>query len=103
MAIRTVLTRGFGNGTFNGTIPLRVTRGYTIGVVVVGDPVYCDHYAFMSAADTPVLAAMSAADTAKVAELTDIIAVYAVISDADTVTISAIDGDDVAVTATLLC
>ena len=29
--IRNVVTRGFGNGTFAGTIPLVVTRGYTIG------------------------------------------------------------------------
>ena len=28
MAIRTVVTRGFGNGTFNGTIALVVIRGY---------------------------------------------------------------------------
>ena len=35
MAIRTVVTRGFGNGTFNGTIPLVVTRGYGIGEAVV--------------------------------------------------------------------
>ncbi len=28
MAIRTVVTRGFGNGTFNGEIGLVVTRGY---------------------------------------------------------------------------
>ena len=32
MAIRTVITRGFGNGTFTGTIPLVVTRGYVPGV-----------------------------------------------------------------------
>ena len=31
MAIRSVVTRGFGNGTFNGTIALVVTRGYAIG------------------------------------------------------------------------
>jgi hypothetical protein len=31
MAIRTVVTRGYGNGTFSGTIPLVVTRGYAIG------------------------------------------------------------------------
>ena len=31
MAIRTVLTRGYGNGTFNGTIALAVTRGYATG------------------------------------------------------------------------
>ena len=31
MAIRTVVTRGYGNGTYNGTIPLVVTRGYGIG------------------------------------------------------------------------
>ena len=37
MAIRTVVTRGYGNGTFNGTIPLVVLRGYAIGVVTVGD------------------------------------------------------------------
>ena len=28
MAIRTVVTRGFGNGTFDGTIALVVRRGY---------------------------------------------------------------------------
>ena len=32
MAIRTVVTRGYGNGTFNGTIALVVTRGYAIAV-----------------------------------------------------------------------
>ncbi len=37
MAIRTVITRGYGNGTFNGTIPLVVTRGYAIGVLTIGD------------------------------------------------------------------
>lgn len=31
MAIRTVITRGFGNGTFNGTIALVVPRGYISG------------------------------------------------------------------------
>lgn len=35
MAIRTVVTRGFGNGTFNGTIGLVVTRGYSISAVTV--------------------------------------------------------------------
>jgi hypothetical protein len=34
MAIRTVVTRGYGNGTFNGTIALVVTRGYAIGAAV---------------------------------------------------------------------
>ncbi len=34
MAIRTIVTRGYGNGTFNGTIALVVTRGYTIGAAV---------------------------------------------------------------------
>lgn len=34
MAIRAVVTRGFGNGTFDGTIALLVTRGY--GVAVTG-------------------------------------------------------------------
>lgn len=31
MAIRDIVTGGFGNGTFNGTIPLVVTRGYLSG------------------------------------------------------------------------
>lgn len=31
MAIRTVVTRGYGNGTFNGTIGLVVLRGYGAG------------------------------------------------------------------------
>lgn len=35
MAIRTVVTRGFGNGTFTGTIALVVTRGYAIAAAVV--------------------------------------------------------------------
>ena len=34
MAIRTVITRGYGNGIFNGTIALVVTRGYAIGIGV---------------------------------------------------------------------
>ena len=35
MAIRTLVTRGFGNGTFNGAIALVVVRGYSIGSIVV--------------------------------------------------------------------
>lgn len=35
MAIRTLVTRGFGNGTFNGTVADVVRRGYIAGVVVV--------------------------------------------------------------------
>lgn len=36
MAIRTVITRGFGNGTFNGTIPLVVRRGYAqAGITII--------------------------------------------------------------------
>lgn len=42
MAIRTVVTSGFGNGTFDGTIALVVTRGYGAGAavapVVAADP-----------------------------------------------------------------
>ncbi len=34
MAIKTVVTRGYGNGTFNGTIALVVTRGYSIGAAI---------------------------------------------------------------------
>lgn len=30
MAIRDIVTRGFGNGTYSGTIALVVTRGYAI-------------------------------------------------------------------------
>lgn len=35
MAIRTVVTRGFSNGTFNGSIAEVVTRGYQISDVVI--------------------------------------------------------------------
>lgn len=35
MAIRTIVTRGYGNGTFNGTIPLVVTRGFAPAESVV--------------------------------------------------------------------
>ena len=34
MSIATVLTAGYGNGTFNGTIPLVLTEGYGIGAAV---------------------------------------------------------------------
>lgn len=44
MAIRTVVTRGYGNGTFNGTIPLVVTRGYT-SEILTGNP---DNFSLVS-------------------------------------------------------
>jgi len=34
MSIASVATRGFGNGTFTGTIPLVATRGYSIGEAI---------------------------------------------------------------------
>jgi len=36
MSIKLVVTRGFGNGTFNGTIKDTVVRGYTMGVAPTG-------------------------------------------------------------------
>lgn len=41
MAIRTIFTRGYGNGTFSGTIPLVVTRGYAIAEPAVGPDRIC--------------------------------------------------------------
>jgi hypothetical protein len=38
MAIRLVVTRGYGNGTYAGTIPDVVTRGYMPGEVVAPAP-----------------------------------------------------------------
>ena len=38
MAINTVVTRGYGNGTFDGTIALVVTRGYAIGAAIIVVP-----------------------------------------------------------------
>ena len=37
MAIRSVVCRGYGNGTFTGTIPFVVTAGYAIGAAIVED------------------------------------------------------------------
>ena len=34
MAIRTVITAGYGNGTFNGTIKDVTVRGYSIGIAL---------------------------------------------------------------------
>lgn len=34
MAIRDVVTRGYGNGTFDGTITLVTLRGYAIAEVI---------------------------------------------------------------------
>lgn len=34
MSIRQLVTRGFGNGTFSGTIKNVVTAGYTIGSAI---------------------------------------------------------------------
>ena len=36
MAIRTVVTRGYGNGVFNGTVANVVLRGYSIGDGALG-------------------------------------------------------------------
>lgn len=38
MAIRTVVTRGYGNGTFDGSTALVATRGYLAGAAVVPPP-----------------------------------------------------------------
>lgn len=38
MAIRDVVTRGFGNGTYSGTIPLVALRGYGSAEVTLADP-----------------------------------------------------------------
>jgi len=37
MSIPLIVTRGFGNGTLTGAIKDVVTRGYTIGEVVIPD------------------------------------------------------------------
>lgn len=37
MAIRTVVTRGFGNGTFTGTVALVVVRGYAAAAAAGGE------------------------------------------------------------------
>ena len=37
MAIRTVVTRGYSNGTFLGTIALVVLRGYIASATAIGD------------------------------------------------------------------
>lgn len=42
MAIRTVITRGYGNGTFNGTIPLVTLRGYDVAPEAEADPISTD-------------------------------------------------------------
>jgi len=34
MPIRLLVTRGFGNGTFSGSIPFVVTRGYNISTII---------------------------------------------------------------------
>jgi len=39
LAIRTVITRGYGNGTYLGTIALVVPRGYISGAAVVEEAV----------------------------------------------------------------
>lgn len=36
MSIRAVVTRGYGNGTFNGTIGEVVTQGYSIAIPTFG-------------------------------------------------------------------
>lgn len=36
MAINTLITRGFGNGTYSGTIPLVTLKGYSIAAIIGG-------------------------------------------------------------------
>lgn len=34
MAVKHLFTRGYGNGIFNGTIALVMTRGYSVGTLL---------------------------------------------------------------------
>jgi len=118
MAVDTAAKRfsmlGFGDNAFGylptGTVDaearaslLDLYEGIALGGITIGDPIYCDHYAFMSDADTAVVSAISAADVAIVAEIVDTIAVYAFMSDSDTVTVAEISDSDTVIVATIDC
>lgn len=47
MAIKTIITRGYGNGTFSGSIKDVVTKGYSIATITVSNP---EDYLFFSRA-----------------------------------------------------
>lgn len=84
MAIRTVVTRGFGNGTFNGTIPLVVLRGYAPAVIVtIGGNVTLSDTAYYTAVLSDALLQTAAASDAAyyTATLTDSALQTAVASD----------------------
>lgn len=103
MAIRTIVTRGFGNGTFNGTIPLTVTRGYTIQPLSVAPPVYCHYLAIMSDADVVVSGVVSDSDAIVTSTLADSEVILAMMSDSDVVVISTLSDSDVPVSGTIEC
>ena len=65
MAIRTVITRGYGNGTFNGTIALVVTAGYAIGAAIVR--VFCDPH-IKNKADIAYISNVDVTHTANITE-----------------------------------
>lgn len=51
MAIATIITRGYGNGTFSGSIKDVITRGYSIGT----PPVAADPELFLFFSRAPII------------------------------------------------
>jgi hypothetical protein len=80
-------------GSFAGKTP-----GATIG-----DPVYCEHHAFIDSADLAIVGEIDGSDVVKVAEITNEHAVHAFMNNADIVVTAEISGDDVVLVATIDC
>lgn len=103
MAIRTVVTKGFGNGTFNGTIGLVVTSGYGVGTAVTGPDVVCVHLGLMDALDTVVSTPMDSDDYVISATITGELVVLGYMDTIDTVINAPMDSDDYVISTNMLC
>ena len=82
MAIRSLVTRGFGNGVFSGTIKSVVLRGYEIGDEPPPDTPDC--YAGFNGQITgrsSYLGAIDDSSTAVIGEITQTLAVTGIVTD----------------------
>ena len=111
MSIPLVVTRGFGNGTFNGTIKDVVLAGYSIGVVVDTTDCIFSLEGTIDDATTALTGAIDAADTALVGailetlsvtgEITETLALTGSIDSATTALTGTIDDATTALTGTI--
>lgn len=103
MSIASVVTGGYGNGTFLGTIPLVVTGGYGIGEPVEPPVLICTFAGLISNQIAAVNGLIVQETTAVAGEITDTLAIRGLISSQAEAVEGVIEDDITAVVGTIDC